>query len=335
MSFDEKKMTGASSDDQGSGINHWLCLSDEMALYILRYIPQKSLKTVSLVNKKFRDLSRDGSLWTELTLDLADIEHNAESCRKLVERCNQLATLKISNKLGRGKKLDIMSVVIRAKESLRSLEVDTQMVDILTTAANTKLGCLTNLTSLEINSRPKKENSYVGAKIMEELANLQKLEVLNLLIAGHRESLSVMKTVFGKLKKLKEVKIWLFGLGCLDDHHLEDGVVDERCFVGALATNNPDLRALNLLNTPPLSDETLVLLANSCLGLEEFSYSTSSGYLGFNIAITDSGIERMVGAAKNMKHLHLNLGRLPRVTEELVKRLGEEYPYLLSLLSNW
>jgi len=332
MGFDEKKMTGASGDDQGSGINHWLCLSDEMALYILRYIPQKSLKTVSLVNKKFRDLSRDGSLWTELTLDYADIKHNAETCRKLVERCNQLATLKISNKLGRGKKLDIMSVVIRAKESLRSLEVDTTEADIFSTAANTKLGCLTNLTSLtlplEINSGPKKENSDVGAKIMEELANLQKLEVLNLLIEGHRESLSVMKTVFEKLKKLKEVKIWLFGqpkFG-LDDHHLEDGVVDESCFVDALATNNPDLRALCLMNYPSLSDETLALLANSCPCLEEFSYRC---YRGVNRAITDCGIERMVGAAKNLKRLHLNLGRAPRVTKELVKRLREEYPYLI------
>ena len=93
----------------------------------------------------------------------------------------------------------------------------------------------------------------------------------------------------------------------------------------ALATNNPDLRDLNLLNYPPLSDETLVLLANSCLGLEEFSYSSVYP----NRAITDCGIERMVGAAKNLKRLHLNLGRAPRVTKELVKRLREEYPYLL------
>ena len=49
MSLDNKQMTGASVDDQGSGINHWLRLSDEMALYILRHLPQTSLKTVVLV----------------------------------------------------------------------------------------------------------------------------------------------------------------------------------------------------------------------------------------------------------------------------------------------
>ena len=80
-------------------------------------------------------------------MDYADIEHNAESCRKLVDRCNQLASLKISNKSYRSKKLDIMTVVIGARESLRSLEVDTTF---FSTAANTKLGRLTNLTSLTL-----------------------------------------------------------------------------------------------------------------------------------------------------------------------------------------
>ena len=97
MSLDNKQMTEASVDDKGSGINHWLRLSDEMALYILRHLPQTSLKTVSLVNKKLRDLSRDDSLWTELTLDYQDIKHNEESCINLVQKCKKLVSLKISN----------------------------------------------------------------------------------------------------------------------------------------------------------------------------------------------------------------------------------------------
>ena len=80
-------------------------------------------------------------------------------------------------------------------------------------------------------------------------------------------------------------------------------------------------RVLHLKNYPSLSDETLDLLANSCPGLEEFRYR----YQRINRAITDRGIERMVGAAKNLKHLHLELGRNPEVTEDLVKRLRGEY----------
>ena len=39
-----------------------------MVLFILRLLPQKDLVTVSKINKKLRDLTRDDSLWTELTL---------------------------------------------------------------------------------------------------------------------------------------------------------------------------------------------------------------------------------------------------------------------------
>ena len=152
-----------------------------------------------------------------------------------------------------------------------------------------------------------------------------KLEVLNLEItARYHESLYVMKWVFEKLKKLKNVEIDFSCSG------LEDGRAGEGCFVVALATNNPDLRVLHLENYPSLSDETLDLLANSCPGLEEFRYS----YRRFNVDITDRGIERLVVAAKNLKHLHLDLGRAPRVTKDLVKRLREEYQDLITLKIN-
>ena len=55
----------ASSRDPGksSGVNHWPLLSDEVVLYILRLLPQKDLVKSSLIDRRFRDLSRDDSLW--------------------------------------------------------------------------------------------------------------------------------------------------------------------------------------------------------------------------------------------------------------------------------
>ena len=128
-------------------INHWPRLSDEIALFILSHLPQKDLVSVSLISRKFRDLSRDDSLWTELTLDYKDIKRNAASCRKLVERCKKLVTLKILNESKNRNTLNIMTVVIRAKESLKILQVDCSMRD-WTPAAMGKLGRLKNLTSL-------------------------------------------------------------------------------------------------------------------------------------------------------------------------------------------
>ena len=215
--------SGKQDPEVSSGINHWLSLSDEMVLSILRLLPQTDLVTVSKINKKLRDLTRDDSLWTELTLDYEDIKQNTDSCRKLVDRCKKLASLKITNKYQNWKRLDIMSVVIRAKSSLKSLEVDDSMRD-WTPAAMSKLGCLENLSSLALsfNSKPNAVNGYAGAKMLKELANLDQLEKLKLVIAhkiscmlDYQESQNsrviasaVMKKVFQQLQKLKKVDIF-------------------------------------------------------------------------------------------------------------------------------
>ena len=99
MSVNKKKKTGKSSRDIcmtsiGPDINHRPRLSDEIVIFILRLFPKKDLVTVSRINKKFRDLSRDDSLWTELTLDWGDIKQSADSCQKLVERCKKMTSLK-------------------------------------------------------------------------------------------------------------------------------------------------------------------------------------------------------------------------------------------------
>ena len=88
-----KTLSASVSDKDTSTIpvNHWLRLSDEMVLSILRLLSKEDLGKVSLLNKKFRDLSRDNSLWTELTLDYQDIRQNAERCRRLVQRCKKLS----------------------------------------------------------------------------------------------------------------------------------------------------------------------------------------------------------------------------------------------------
>ena len=154
-------------------INHW---PDEVVLFILRLLPQEDLVTISLINKRFWNLSKDPSLWTQLTLDYENIKHNAESCRKLVDRCKQLSSLNIKNTSINFSKLNIMTVVIRAKESLKSLKVDHSMAN-WTPAAMSKLGTLRNLTrlSLSFNSDSKSANSYAGAEMLEELKNLDKL----------------------------------------------------------------------------------------------------------------------------------------------------------------
>ena len=189
--------------DASSAVDHWPRLSDEIVLIILRLLPEKDLVKSSLINKRFRDLSRDKTLWTELTLDYANIKQNAESCQKLVERCKKLSSLKISNKTCQWDKLNIMmTVVTRAKESLRRLEINNSLSE-WSPAAMAKLGSLQNLRSLTFSFSSSSVialavNSYKGAKVLEELANLGQLEVLKLSITSN--SLPVMKRVFSNLR---------------------------------------------------------------------------------------------------------------------------------------
>ena len=167
--------------------------------------------------------------------------------------------------------------------------------------------------------------------MLKELANLNNLEVLDLEITKDSKfgvgvssplegaAAAVMKSVFEKLKKLKKVEL---SLPCCDDK----GLVD------ALARNNPDLTVLCLnMDYHSLSDQTIELLANSCPGLEEFRYRCGH-LIGVNRTLTDGGIERMVGSAKNLKFLCLYICQTPRVTKDLARRLELQYPYLRNLI---
>ena len=345
-------------------INHW---PDEVVLFILRLLPQEDLVTISLINKRFWNLSKDPSLWTQLTLDYENIKHNAESCRKLVDRCKQLSSLNIKNTSINFSKLNIMTVVIRAKESLKSLKVDHSMAN-WTPAAMSKLGTLRNLTrlSLSFNSDSKSANSYAGAEMLEELKNLDKLEVLNLELrnyhSSHVESFEVLERVFQQLKKLKEVKLYP---PCYGEN-----------LVIALAENNPNLKVICGKVFSFLTDETIEVLVNSCPGLEDFiiSYSHSESEINklssswpnlkclevrgpfVGPFAIDHKDEKLIGYAEKFRSLerlileyfpyvnvtdsgierlvnsakklrYLSL-RAPNVTKDLVKRLKTEYPNL-------
>ena len=371
-------MTEATADAAQSNvtsINHWPRLSDEMVLIILSYFPLKDLVKASLINKKFRDLSRDDSLWTELTLDREDIKQNAESCRKLVERCKKLASLKITKKSANDFPLNIMTVVIRAKDTLKSLGMESSYIQTWTPAAMAKLGQIKNLTSLTMrfSSESLAVNGYAGAKMLEQLAKLDKLEVLNLAITNQAsveprtDSLPAMKIVFEKLKKLKIVVV------SLPDFDMS--------LVATLGKNNQDLMGLHLLDYPSLTDESVNVLAESCPGLQEFSISyivdseinrLSSSFpnlkrlfvgdvgdyfgssakqlaecvkkfrsleelalTGNHRSITNSEIEKMVGAAaaKNLKCL--SVFKAPRVTKDQVERLRMEYTDVTLRINNY
>ena len=153
-----------------------------------------------------------------------------------------------------------------------------------------------------------------------------------------------MKSVFEKLKKLENVKIFL-----------PTSYYDES-LVTTLAKNNPDLTRLVFTDYPSLSDGCVDLLADSCPGLQEVRIGFRQGNREIvnerlvNFVkkfrrleklevrchkITEDGIERLLGAAKNLKYLDVDWA--PMVTNDLVERLRMEYPDLTLRIynANW
>ena len=58
--------------------------------------------------------------------------------------------------------------------------------------------------------------------------------------------------------------------------------------------------------------------------VEKFRRLEGLNLTGVHRAITDSGIERMMDAAKNLKSLRVD--KAPMVTKDLVERMRMEYP---------
>ena len=238
--------------------------------------------TSSLISRRFRNLRRDESLWTGLTLDLENIKRDAESCRKLVDRCKKLSSLEITDKRKQSglqrhpDSKDIMTVVSRAKKTLKSLKIDDSIQE-WTPSAMAKLGRLENLQSLTLtfSTEPKEVNSHAGANMLKQLANHNQLEELKLSITititteyyynfgypQRSKSRPVLKRVFQQLDKLKKVEM-----------RLPLGDYSNRLVV-VIAENNPELQVLRFEGEEdhPISDETLNILEECCPDLREFA----------------------------------------------------------------
>ena len=211
-------------------INHWCRLSDEMALFILRMLPHEDLITVSFLNKKFRDLSRDASLWS--TLAYEDIKLNADIYRNLVKRCKKLTRLEITSATSNRKSSVniIMSVVVRTRKSLESLVFDSS-IRMWTDDALKRLVKMKELRSISMTIDL---SNY--QKLLQHLAKLDQLE--ELCVKTRKEYYDdnnlryddESKNEWKKFKKLKKVDI----------------TVADASIVAALTSNNPKLEVLRL-----------------------------------------------------------------------------------------
>jgi len=166
----KKRKTDARQDPETSAnpVTHHLArLSDEVVMSIIRFLPQKDLLNDSLINKKFRNVSRDRILTTKLILDFNDIKQSAKSCSKLFNRSNKSLNLRF---------LNLKLVVTRAKKSLNSLKVYSS-IRRLSEAAFRKLGQIKDLISIKLTLATNSHNPFHEVKLLSNLDQLKELRV--------------------------------------------------------------------------------------------------------------------------------------------------------------
>ena len=99
--------------------------------------------------------------------------------------------------------------------------------------------------------------------------------------------------------------------------------------INKLSSSFPNLKQLFARGCGGLDDEQLVKLAKEFRRLEKLFLVTDS----LSSGITDTGIERFVEAAKNLKYLRAFY--LRQVTRDQVERLTMEYPDLVLRINHY
>ena len=213
-----------------------LTLPRELQLHILGLLSVSELMQLSQTCRRLKDLARDPSLWRKLTLTYNMIKNNTVACRDHVSRCSNLQELFITVKERSIRSDKIMSVVMRAKDSLRSFDISHNYPGLardpgLSNSSVKKFAKITQLRKLSlsgVNIRPD------GMTELGKLTELTTLKVMGLGIYDFEEWYPDIVNLFGDLKKLEQVKISI-GPGPFSDKIVE-----------SLVTNNPSLSHLDI-----------------------------------------------------------------------------------------
>jgi len=126
-------------------------IPSEIQLFIFGKLKVLDLVNVSETCHSLKDVARDPSLWKKLTLTYERIKNKNEACRNHVIRCSSLQEIVISGEekvINSGK---IMSVLMKAKNTLTSIILSPSFV-CLSYSSIEKIGKMTQLTHLSLVS---------------------------------------------------------------------------------------------------------------------------------------------------------------------------------------
>ncbi|GFT50360.1 s-phase kinase-associated protein 2 [Nephila pilipes] len=276
-----------------NGINYFAKLSDEVILYIFHLLPKPTLLQCSVVCKRWRDLSNDGSLWKRYDFG-----------RQIIKPCALEHLLLKGISILRLAMSDIKSPVfsdsfLRDSQWYCNLQyLDLSMVTISTPEIASILSLCVYLKKLSV------ENCEMDEDCCENIAQNRDLSVLNMSMCSGLTPLG-LHTICVNCTKLEE---WNLAWTNLTTHCLET-------FLPALPKG---IQKLNLSgNRNTLDDMTLIKALNRCPNIIELDISDCS-------LLTEVSFEVLVKKCKKLQHLHSSRAYdIPTECNRLLKELKD------------
>ena len=293
----------------------------EIQLLIIRHLNVPDLLRVSKTCHSLKEAVRDPSLWTKLTLTYEKIKTKTEACRNHVSRCSKLREIII---IGQEEDIrirsdKIMSVVLKAKTSLKLLSINLASHAGLSNSSFEKIGAsMTQLTHLDVNGEKLGRGGIAGLSRLKELKTLKLPGLLcgdNFVHDGLNSPMAFLVDLFGNLKKLEEVELQ----SCA--HFPSDEVVE------SLVKNNPNLHHLDISTSGPvepwmgmgeLTSRSLVLIADKCPELTYIGFANQKTF-------SSSSITKLVSKCPKLKHVNL---QNTNVSDNALAVMSKNCPYL-------
>ena len=296
----------------------------EIQLLIFGQLRVVELVRVSETCHHLKEVARDPSLWKKLTLTYERIKNKNEACRNHVSRCSSLLEIVITGEEKSIRSDKIMSVVMKAKNSLTSINLSPSFAG-LSNSSFEKFGEISQLTYLAVGG------GKLGPGGISALACLTKLKTLKVpeIVCGRFGApsndipMASLVDLFSKLKKLEQVEIQM------KDNFPSDEVVK------SLVNNNPNLHHLDITqlkvqyccpnnsfrDMDVISSRSLILIADKCPQLTHIGI----GNLG---CLSETSITKLVTKCPKLKHANFEETEFSNSALAIMSRNCPDLEYL-------
>ena len=292
----------------------------EIQLLIFGQLRVPDLVRLSETCHRLKEVARDPFLWKKLTLTYDMIKNKNEACRNHVSRCSILREIDITGHRSVIRSDQIMTVVMKAKNSLTSINITPRLG--LSNSSFAKIGKIAHLNHLAVGGI---KLGPGGISALACLLELKTFKVPSISCWRYTDGTAALVDLFSKLKKLEQVDIMGMKFpavkSLLDNnpnlHHLSVVFLSSRC-LNLIADKCPQLTHIGISSVSEVSDTSITKLLSSCPKLKYANFAATK----FN----DTTLATLSENCLDLEYLeyleYLNIVGCENVTEEALERFA-------------